>query len=390
VNLLDQQHPRLEGYARTFADLRWAALICDEEWRLVWVSDELREFLRASDQSDLGIGAHIAEALLRDTWLSALAPESLELLFRDVGPYLLDDFARRGRAIDEVVPADMAGLLEGLKPAPAPDIFKTRFLAKDPADPELPPYPVNCAGLRVRGEAGELGGIAVIMFMDVRPNLVALLARGAEEMYERMARLVDPRARQAAILFCDLQSSGRLSRQLPSISYFRLMRELWTGIDQAVADNTGIVGKHAGDGAVAFFLVDDLDTPSRASAAAVRTAARIHEISDEILSGVLEGDSPMRVGVHWDGSLYMGQLVPGSRLDVTALGDAVNETARIQEVAEAGETIASKQLLEQLTPDDAADVGIDLEKISYRLLQEVAPEAEKVVRDAGSIPVTKL
>jgi class 3 adenylate cyclase len=389
VNLLDQ-HPRLARYARTFADIRWAAMICDEEWRVVWVSDELREFLRVSDQTDLGIGAHVAEALLRDAWLSALAPESLPSLFRDLGPYLLDDLARRGWAVDKVIPPEMAGLLEGLEPAPIPDIFNTRFLAMDPADPELPPYPVNVAGLRVRREDGEPDGILVLMFMDVRPNLVALLARGDEEMYERMARLVDPRSRQAAILFCDLQSSGRLSRQLPSIAYFRLMRELWTGIDQAVADNTGIVGKHAGDGAAAFFLVDDLDTPSRATAAALRTARRCHQLSKEILSGVVEGDCPMRVGVHWDGSLYMGQLVPGSRLDVTALGDAVNETARIQEAAAAGETIASKPLLEQLTPDDAADVGIDLEKISYRLLQEVVPQADKVVRDAGTIPVTKL
>lgn len=389
MNLL-AQHPRLEGYARIFADLRWAAMICDEEWRLVWVSDELREFLRASDQADLGIGAHVAEAMLRDAWLSALAPESLASLFHDVGPYLLDDFARRGRTVDEVIPAEMAGLLEGLQPTPIPDIFRTRFLARDPADPELPPYPVNAAGLLVRGEDGEPDGILVLMYMDVRPNLVTLLARGDEEMYERMARLVDPRSRQGAILFCDLQSSGRLSRQLPSVTYFRLMRELWTGIDQAVADNTGIVGKHAGDGAAAFFLVDDLDTPSRAAAAALRTARRVHQFSQEILSGVIEGDCPMRVGVHWDGSLYMGQLVPGSRLDVTALGDAVNETARIQEAAGAGETFVSKHLLEQLTPDDAADVGIDLEKISYRLLQEVVPEADKVVRDAGSIPVTKL
>jgi hypothetical protein len=311
VTPLDR-HPRLAGYARTFAELRWAALICDEEWRLVWVSDELREFVRASDQTDLGIGTHVAEALLRDAWLSALGPESLPWLFRDMGPYLLDDLAHRGWPVEKVIPAEMAGLLEGLDPAPMPDIFKSRFLARDPADPELPPYPVNLACLRVRDEEGEPEGFLVLMYMDVRPNLVTLLARGDEEMYERMARLVDPRARQAAILFCDLQSSGLLSRQLPSITYFRLMRALWTGIDQAVAANTGIVGKHAGDGAAAFFLVDDLDTPSRAAAAALRTAVRVHEVSKEILSEVLEGDCPMRVGVHWDGSLYMDSSCPGA------------------------------------------------------------------------------
>ena len=382
--------PHLAPYAQTFAALQWAAMICDDDWNLVWVSDELREFLRAGEDTDLGVGHHVVEALLRDAWLSGISPESLAGLFSDVGPFILGDLARRGRKVEDVMPAEMIGLLDGLEPAETPDIFKTRFFAVDPSDPELPPYPVNASGFQVRGKDGAPVGILVLMFMDVRPNLMAFLARGDEEMYERMARLADPRARQGAVLFCDLQSSGKLSRQLPSISYFRLVRQLWTGIDQAVADHTGIVGKHAGDGASAFFLVDEIGTPSEAAGAALEAAARIHELSEEVFSGVVEGECPMRIGLHWGGSLYMGQLVPGSRLDITALGDAVNETARIQEAAGAGETIVSKQLLEQLTPDDAAKLGIALEKISYQLLEEVAPDALKVVRDAGGVPVTRL
>ena len=383
-------NPQLEAYAETFAALKWAVMIFDAEWHLVWVSDELREFLRATEETDLGIGLHAAEALVKPAWLSGISPESLAALFGDVGGYLLQDLADRGLAVDEVLPADLVGLLEGVEPRPTPDVFRSRFFAVDPADEELPPYPVNAGAVQVRDEKGAIVGIVVLMFMDVRPNLMALLARGDEEMYERMARLTDPRARQGAILFCDLQGSGPLSRQLPSISYFRLVRQLWTGIDQAVADHTGIVGKHAGDGASAFFLVDEIGSSSEAAGAALKAAARIHELSEEVFSGISEGSCPMRIGVHWGGSLYMGQLVPGSRLDVTALGDAVNETARIQEAAGAGETIVSKQLLEQLTPDDAARLGIDLEKISYRLLEEVAPDAPKVVRDAGGVPVTRL
>jgi class 3 adenylate cyclase len=384
------EHPQLATYAKTFAALRWAVMILDAEWKLAWVSDELREFLRASDDSDLGVGSHVAEALLNDAWLSGISPDSLASLFADVGPYLVNDLQERGRAIEDVLPPEMLGFLEGIEAKPFADIFKTRFYAVDPADPELPPYPVNTGAVQVRDESGAPVGVLVLMFMDVRPNLMALLARGDEEMYERMARLADPRPRQGAILFCDLRSSGRLSRQLPSMSYFRLVRELWTGIDQAVADNTGILGKHAGDGASAFFLVEEVGSPSEAAAAALKTARRIHELSEQVFSEVVEGDCPMKVGLHWGGSLYMGQLVPGSRLDVTALGDAVNETARIEEAAAAGETIVSKQLLEQLTPTDAAGLGIDLEKITYRLLEEVAPDAEKIVRDAGGVPVTRL
>ena len=86
----------------------------------------------------------------------------------------------------------------------------------------------------------------------------------------------------------------------------------------------------------------------------------------------------------------MVQLVPGGRLDVTALGDEVNEAARIQETAASGETLASKQLIEQLTEEDAAGLGLDLEKLSYRPLAEIDRAPEKAVRDAGGLAVTSL
>jgi len=54
------------------------------------------------------------------------------------------------------------------------------------------------------------------------------------------------------------------------------------------------------------------------------------------------------VGVHWGGSLYMGQVVTRGRLEVTALGDEVNECARIQRAASGGAILASKGVLERL------------------------------------------
>jgi class 3 adenylate cyclase len=382
--------PRLNDYAECFEALRWSALIIDADWTLVWASEHLKEFIRATDGSDLGFGLHIAEALLKDAWLSGMTPDSVPKLLSDVGPQLLYTLEKSGRPPQEVMPPQFLSMLEGMKPAPPPRILRTSFLALDPADPELPPYPVNVCALRINDEDGSFIAWVAIFFMGISPNLLTLLARGNEEMYERMARLVEPKPRQGAVLFCDLHSSGEISRQLPSINYFKLIRSLWTCIDEAVADNTGVIGKHAGDGASAYFLVDDLGSPSAAASAAIKTAARIHDLSEEVFRGVLETACQMRVGLHWGGNLYMGQLIPGSRLDVSALGDEVNEAARIQEATGPGETLASKQLLEQLIPEDAAAVGIDVEKILYQPLIEVAPGSDKVARDAATLPVTML
>lgn len=380
---------RLAGWADHIEKLQWSAIVLDSEWRFVWASSEMKEFIGEDDDELLGYGKHIAEAFLSDVWLRTVHPDSQVELFNRLAPYLLHDFARRGRDPRDMLPESFVPLLEGVEPCDPPTMDSISFMYVNPgSDGDLPDYRVNGLLLRVTDDRGDLIGWLCLFFMDIRPNLLVLLARGDEQMYERMAKLVDPGPRQAAILFCDLHSSGRLSRQLPSAAYFKLVRRLWRGIDAAVAEHTGIVGKHAGDGASAFFLVDDLGSPSAAAAAAMRAAARVHEISHGVFEDTLESDCLMKVGLHWGGSLYMGQLVPGGRLDVTALGDEVNEGARIQETAGPGETLASKQLVEQLSADDAAALGVDVEKLSYRPLAEIEGVPEKAARDAGGLAVT--
>ena len=297
----------------------------------------------------------------------------------------------RGRRPDEIFPEPLAAIFDSIKPADkVPYLWSSSFLYRSPdGEGDLPDYRVNVGCMRINDDEGAPLGTVVIFFMSVRPNLLTLLARGDEQMYERMAKLWDPGPRQAAVLFCDLHQSFRLSRRLPSAGYFKLVRRLWTGIDSVIADEVGIVGKHAGDGASAYFLVDDLGSPAGAAAAALRASRRIHEVSEAVFAEVLDDPCAMKVGVHWGGNLYMGQLVPGGRLDVTALGDEVNQTARVQESAGPGETLASKELFERLTEDDAAGLGVDLEKVRFITVAELDNAPEKAKADAGSIAVAQ-
>ncbi len=84
------------------------------------------------------------------------------------------------------------------------------------------------------------------------------------------------------------------------------------------------------------------------------------------------------------------QLVPGGRLDVTALGDEVNEAARIEQAAGPHQTLASKQLLEGLTAAHAEELGVATHRLTYQLLADIAPQSPKVVRDAGSLAVASV
>jgi class 3 adenylate cyclase len=168
-----------------------------------------------------------------------------------------------------------------------------------------------------------------------------------------------------------------------------------TEIDGAIAGRGGIVGKHAGDGASGFFLVEDLGSPSAASRAAVEAAREIEERAARVARAHGDGSVDpetvkLNIGVHWGGTLYMGQVVTGGRLEVSALGDAVNECARIQESAREGEILASKDLLERLESDDAEAVGCSLEQMTYRLVSELPHASEKAIHDAGGLAVARI
>ena len=380
--------PELAHWAALIEELRWAGFLMDAEFRLVWASPDLERFLDSPPEEELGYGLHVFEAFALDAWRRIATPESRARFTEDLGSVVVAGASARGLELD-FVPDRLAALPESVEPRPFERPFASSFDYVEPGgDTDLPVMRVNVLVMPLRDASGDFVGVLGIGYMSVRPGLVALLARGDEAMYEAMAKLVEPSSREGAILFCDLQGSTELARTLPSAQYFRLIRSLWTEIDALVARRHGIVGKHAGDGATAFFLVDDLGSVSEAASAAIRTARGIHDRSGEIFGDALDTSCLMRVGLHWGSSLYIGQLVPGGRLDVTALGDAVNECARVQECAEPHQTLASKELIERLSEDDAAAVGVDREKVRYRPLSALSDAGEKALAAAGAISVT--
>ena len=358
--------PELAHWADLIESLRWAGFLLDRQHRLVWTSSDLQRFAGSPPEEELGYGLHVVEAFALDAWRRIATPDSQTQLINDLAPLLSGD-------------------------VPFTEPFQSSFDYLEPGgESELPVMHVNLLVMPLRSDTGAFVGTLTLGFVGLRPGLVSLLARGDEEMYERMAKLVEPGSREAAILFCDLEGSTQLSRTLPTGEYFRLIRSLWTEIDALVAQNEGIVGKHAGDGASAYFLVDDLGSASSAATAAIRTARGIHERSEAIFGDALGTSCLMRVGIHWGDSLYIGQLVPGGRLDVTALGDAVNECARIQESAAPDETLASKKLIEHLTDDDAAALGLNPDKFRYVQLADLPGASEKAIAAAGAIALIRI
>lgn len=151
----------------------------------------------------------------------------------------------------------------------------------------------------------------------------------------------------------------------------------------------GIIGKHAGDGGSALFLVADFDGSESAAARATVEAARAIRDGAESL-GPEDVTVKLNIGAHWGATLMVGQVATSGRLEVTALGDQMNEGARIEAAARGGAVLASKELIERLDFKDAEATGLDAEGIAYMPLGEIEGASDKAIRDAGAIPVAAI
>src|SRR5205085_4313398 len=111
-----------------------------------------------------------------------------------------------------------------------------------------------------------------------------------------------------------------------------------------------LVGRHVGDGVVAFFLAETAGSESAAARACIAAARALRAALADVAarSNLTAEEVVLRFGLHWGSTLYVGQIATSGRTDVTALGDEVNESARIEACATGGRALASKVLLERL------------------------------------------
>jgi class 3 adenylate cyclase len=372
---------RLDWIVNGLESTGWAAELCDADWRLIWVSPQTRALIGNPDESELGIGEHVLESRKRGPWQRMVSIEAQKQWIELNVPQMLVDDPDATERLKEMTLPELREAVDACEPAEIPIwTWLTQTTGVEPSVRQVRNF-----GLRVRTRDGEPFATVYMYGANLPATLLALVAQGDRAMFERMARLTEPGRREAAVLFADIQASGELSRHLSSAAYFKLVHELFTKLDGIVIDANGIVGKHAGDGLSAFFLADDCDAKEGPTGAAVDAAIALVRAARDTGDGVT-----LNVGVHWGGALYMGQVVTGGRLEVTALGDEVNECARIQESARDGVVLASKPLIERLDPDHAKRVGIDPDTASYVTVAELPGAPEKAKRDAGAIPVTEV
>jgi class 3 adenylate cyclase len=382
------EHPRLRRLAELFEQAPYVAQILDPKWRVVYVSSEARAIagLDPGADFDLGLSLFAREFRREESW--GTTEENRLRFWRDIAPIIRHDVPPDDPAFDEIFDrsAEAARQLEPVEP---PDIIASEIDFRPAAVPWIRRAwsgRWHSLYVRIKDESGELVGTVLLVRPYVSDTLAARLASGDLEMFERMAEMREPARRSCAVLFVDLARSGEISKQLSSRAYFELIRSLTDVIDAEVGAHGGVLGKHAGDGASALFVADRVGE-SAAARAALEAARSIREAVPELGGQQLE--LHVKAGLHWGGKLMVGQVATHGRLEVTALGDEMNEGARIESVAPAGKILASKDLIERLDDEDADGLGLDPATITYRTVAELGGVG-KVERDAGSVAVAEI
>jgi class 3 adenylate cyclase len=385
------EDPALAEVAGALRDAGHWGWVADDRWHVVYATDELRlTFGAGVELAPWAIGEHLfgseSMSASRRWRFGANTAELNRMLFSFLGGWVLADTPGGRDELREIVDPSLRDMVDRLSPAdPAAVSGKGGALGFAEIQVDVP-----VVAMRIRDAAGRLAGTVMISKPAAGMATLGAMASMADLGHlQRMQSVSRPARRPAAVLFADLEASSPLARRLSTASYFALGRRLVRAADQCVIDEGGLVGRHVGDGVAAFFLAESAGSESGAARSCIAAARALRSAIDDVAtrSELPPEDVVMRFGLHWGSTLYVGNITTAGRGEVTALGDEVNEAARIEACASGGRTLASKELIERLESEDAAVLGLDPGRITYTTLADLGTATEKARRDAPAIAV---
>jgi adenylate cyclase len=137
-------------------------------------------------------------------------------------------------------------------------------------------------------------------------------------------------------LFADIRGSTTLAERISTAEFHAILNSFYDVAARVVFEDDGFVDKFVGDEVVAMFVP---------LLAGDQHAIRAVEAARALLQATGHADAggpwvPVGAGVH-TGPAWVGAVGEGHRVELTAVGDAVNTAARLASAATAGEVLIS-------------------------------------------------
>jgi adenylate cyclase len=319
--------------------------------------DQLVDAIRAVATGGTALDPSIVEALLRPvTTNGGLTPseEALLSMVAEGKPIKAIAVARQlpAEAIDAEVEAVFVKLAEGVSAGTQGALQRLRLLHKAIVD---------------REEQGE--------------TLSRLLPGGLAEKLRRDGRNIGETERvEVTVLMSDIRSYSTIAEHADPSQLAGQLNVHRAAMNEAILGENGTVMQFVGDAVMAVFGAPfaQEDHADRAVAAALAMHAKQHAINSR-----WEGEGLPAFGLGLGlstGEAAAALLGSEERLEYTLVGDTVNMSQRLQQLAAAGETVLSegtlKALREAVTTvalEPQLVKGRDTPVVAFRLVEEPDP-----------------
>ena len=233
-------------------------------------------------------------------------------------------------------------------------------------NPDVAKFCMNC-GMSLSLTASEKGGTSLTEITSVGDGKSLTVEGAGDKSQYKLDRYLPPelinklesvRARNSMVgerrvitmLFCDVKGSTAAAEKVDPEIWTDIMNGVFEYMIRPIYKYEGTVPRLMGDAILAFFgaPITHEDDPQRAVLAGLEIQEGIKPYAEEIrLKHGLEFG--LRVGIN-TGLVVVGEIGSDLRMEYTALGDAINLAARMEQTAQVGTIQISDETYKLVAP----------------------------------------
>ncbi|KAI9342632.1 hypothetical protein BDR26DRAFT_859283 [Obelidium mucronatum] len=183
-----------------------------------------------------------------------------------------------------------------------------------------------------------------------------------DKMAERGGNMIQRSGREmvGTIVFVDIRGFTNLSESIGPAEVVNILNDYFERLVRVVFKYEGVVDKYIGDALMAVFgtLDEETDAEYRSVATALEYVETIRDMNE---GRIRQGKIPIKIGVGVNtGNLLAGFIGSAQRLEYTCIGDTVNTSSRICDMATNDQVLISEFTYERVKP------WVRVEPVGYR------------------------